>query len=177
MADVRLHNALATATQAGRGEPSRAKRYTRNHEVDKTKSRSLFLAMLANLGWPFCWGMLIWLGFYSLLRQGYIESQLLHRYFAGHPVEYIEAAMFFVGIAALVIKLVTVARQHLDLGRVSLDAVPGGGQPIEECGSLLERLEELPRRIRHSLLAERLHHALEHVRRKGSADGLDDHLK
>jgi biopolymer transport protein ExbB/TolQ len=42
---------------------------------------------------------------------------------------------------------------------------------------MLAALEELPRRVRKSYLVRRLHDALDHVVRKGSADRLDEELK
>jgi len=145
--------------------------------VDRVKTRSLFATVLANLGWPLCWGLLLWLCFYMFIHQGIIESTLVIRYFAGHPVEYLESAMFFVGMAALVIKMFNVAQQYIKLPRIGLEPVSTGGQPVEDCQTLIEQLDEALTRVGHSILGNRLLNALEYVRRKGSADGLDEELK
>ena len=42
--------------------------------------------------------------FYLLIGFGVIQNELVSRYFAGHPVEYIETALFFVGVMALLLK-------------------------------------------------------------------------
>ncbi len=145
--------------------------------MDRVKTRGFFATVLANLGWPLGWGLLLWLGFYTLIHQGMIESKLLLRYFAGHPVEYLEAAMFFVGLAAITIKMFGILRQYAVLPRIGLGPIFTGGQPVEDCQALLERLNETRSRVGHSILADRLASALEYVRRKGAADGLDDQLK
>ena len=144
--------------------------------MDRVKTRSFFATMLGNLGWPLCWGLLLWVGFYALIRQGVITSPLLLRYFAGHVVEYLEAALFFVGVAALAIKLLGNARQYMSLHRVGLGPIPEEGQPATESDTLLERLEASTVAAR-SLLGDRLRNALAYVSRKGAADGLDEELK
>ena len=65
--------------------------------------------IFGNLGWPLFWGMAAWVGFYALVHRGVIVSPFVNRYFAGHPVEYIEMAMFFVGMAALALQAFSVA--------------------------------------------------------------------
>ena len=145
--------------------------------MENHKSRNFFLVVLSNLGWPLFWGLSLWVCFYALIYRGVIPYQIVRRYFAGHPVEYIEAAMFFVGVAALAIKLSQIVQHWLALGFVKLGPIPPGGQPVEACAQLLQQLTQLPERVRNSQLANRVYEALEFVRRKGSADGLDDQLK
>lgn len=63
--------------------------------MEAVKSRKFLRPMLTDLGWPLFWGLTLWVGFYACLRVGLIDYPLVHRYFTVHPVEYIEAAMFF----------------------------------------------------------------------------------
>jgi|TARA_B100000809_G_scaffold230175_1_gene244292 biopolymer transport protein ExbB/TolQ len=133
--------------------------------------------IFGNLGWPLFWGMAAWVGFYALVHRGVIVSPFVNRYFAGHPVEYIEMAMFFVGMAALALQAFSVAGQYFSLDRVALSSIPDGGQAVEESQSLLDEIAELPSRLRDSMIARRLEEAIETVRRRGTADGLDEHLK
>ena len=60
---------------------------------------------------PILWGALLTVGFFGLLEGGVLETllgsdahQFMMRYAAGHPVGYCEVAMFFVALAALVLK-------------------------------------------------------------------------
>jgi len=145
--------------------------------VETAKSRKFLRSMLTDLGWPLFWGLTIWVGFYAFLRVGLIDHPLVHRYFTVHPVEYIEAAMFFVGVSALGLKLIRVGQHYAALPKVRLSPIPDGGQPAEVSGELIKELDKLPSRIRSSRLATRLLDAIDFVRRKGNADGIDEHLK
>jgi biopolymer transport protein ExbB/TolQ len=126
---------------------------------------------------PILWGLTVGGNFYALLYLEVIDSPLLWRYLAGHPVEIVEGVFFFVGMAFLTIRLMDLKAQRRVLAQTSLGSVPLGGQSVAECQSLLRELRQLPRRAQNTYLAQRLRDALEFVRRKGSADGLDDHLR
>jgi biopolymer transport protein ExbB/TolQ len=126
---------------------------------------------------PLLWGVVVGAWFYAVLYQGVIDSPKLWRYMAGHWVEVVEGAFFFVGMAALLLRLIEIAGQRKSAALITLGAVPPGGQRVEDCESLISRLEKLPARIQQSYLARRLREAIEFVRRKGSADTLDAHLR
>jgi biopolymer transport protein ExbB/TolQ len=137
------------------------------------------LAILGGLGWPLVWGLGLCVGFYALLRTGVISHPLVHRYFAGHEIEFIETGMFCVGFAALALKALNVLGQHATVGLVKLeDGGEGRGRiDAEEAAGLIERLDGMTSAIRNSYLGQRLRDALEFVERKGAAEGLDDELK
>ncbi len=145
--------------------------------MSKPNGKNTAMTILRGLGWPVLYGMAAWVGFYALLHQGIIRSPFIHRYFASHPVEYFEAALFFIGMAALVVKAVEIFRQYDALDRVSLESAPAGGQPVEDCGRLLESLTEQPAHTQNYYRVRRLRDALQYVYRKGSADDLDDELR
>ncbi len=126
---------------------------------------------------PFLWGILGAIGFYALLYGSPIELPLVERYFAGHAVEYMETVMFAVGLAALILKAFDIAAQRSGLGDNLLGPTTKTLAPADECAALLARLERLPAGRRHEYFAARLRAALNHVRRRGSADKLDDELK
>ena len=126
---------------------------------------------------PLLWGSVACCGFYAVLSYDLVESEFLTRYFASHPVEYAAAIMFFVGLAALAIKSIDVSRQSQGLARTLFGPVPQGGQPVTDCRPLAARLDQLPAREQDSYLIRRLRAALEHVRRNGTAEAVDDELK
>lgn len=126
---------------------------------------------------PLLWGCLAYLGFELLLSRGVIESPLLMRYCIGHPVERIEIALAFIGMAALVIRLLWLSGEFGSLRCGIFQPVPAGGQPVESAGDLMVELSKLSRRLQDTYLVRRLREALEHVRRKNSADGLESHLR
>ncbi len=126
---------------------------------------------------PFLWGMLACLGFYTLVNVTAADSEFVRRYFAAHPVEYVETAMFFVGIAALLLKAAETFRQGLGLGEPLLGPRPAGGQPVEDCAALFARVERVAGGHTEDYRARRLRKTLLYVQRTGSAAGLDDELK
>lgn len=126
---------------------------------------------------PVLWGGVACLGFYALLSRKLVDSPLVVRYFASHPVEYITCALFFIGLAALVIRLLDLAGQFGGLNRSALQPVPQGGQSIAECNRLLSQLAELPVSLQRGYLVRRLREAIEYVRRKDTADSLDQYLR
>lgn len=126
---------------------------------------------------PLLWGGLAAVAFFWAIDFHVVESPFLKRYCAGHPVEYAETAMFFVGLAALLIKLVEAMGQHRVLRIPLLGSASRGGQPVSDCDRLLQALDALPATVRDSLLVQRMRGGLEHVRFRGSADRLDDELR
>ena len=126
---------------------------------------------------PILWGTLATAGFYGLIHADVLGGQFLRRYCAGHPVEYVETAMFFVGLAVLVVKALEILGQYQAVSRPVLGPLSPTGRLAEDCGVLLDRLGDLPSGRRNDYLVRRLREALEHVRHRGSADALDEHLK
>jgi biopolymer transport protein ExbB/TolQ len=126
---------------------------------------------------PFVWGIILVVNFFALLYQGAFHSPLLSRYTAGHPIEMIEMAVFFVGLSALVLRFCDVVGQFHSL-RVELLGflVPVGGQAVADCDGLLRELDDL-QGLRETYVVRRVREALEYVRRKNSADSLDQHLR
>lgn len=145
--------------------------------MSQRQERSTGSVILASLGWPVIFGLSATVFFYVLLHRGPLNTPLMHRYFAGHPVCYAETAMFFVGAVALLIKLFNVAGQFRTLGGIGLDTAPDQGLAVSDVGRLLDGLERLSARARFSYFGTRLRDALGIIERKGSAAGLGEELK
>jgi len=126
---------------------------------------------------PILWGGLATAGFYGLIHAGILSGRLLERYFASHPVEYLATGMFFVGLAALVIRAADVAQQYAAIGRALLGPATPSQGIVGDCEVLLDRLDRLPASRRNDYLVRRLREAIEHVRRRGSADQLEEELR
>lgn len=126
---------------------------------------------------PFFWGGMAFLGFYGLIQRGILSGGLVERYFTSHPVEYISTALFFIGMAALVIQAVDVLLQLGDLKRPLLGEIPREGVEAGDAAGMLASLGRLPARMQRGYLVGRLREALEFVRRKRSADTLDEQLR
>ena len=126
---------------------------------------------------PLLWGAATTAGFYALIHFGAIQNQLIIRYFASHPVEYIIAGLFFVGLFTILGKAIGVLSQNFDSESTVLGKVPTGGQSPIDCDSLISKLDELPATERNGYLVIRLRDALTHVQRKKSASQLDEELR
>ncbi len=126
---------------------------------------------------PLLWGGVGSLGFYGLIRWDVLNHWLIERYCTRHPVEYITVTMFFVALAALAVKAVDVIRQYSGLSESLLGSRPHVGRLTEDCDAMLGRLDRQPAGRQGHYLVRRLREALQHVRRRGSAEQLDDELK
>jgi biopolymer transport protein ExbB/TolQ len=151
--------------------------------VSKPNDKPALWAAVRNLGWPILWGVALCFAFFFLLHTGLLAPVIgsyeafCRRYFAGHWVEYVETAMFCIGLAALAIKLANVVMQFPLLSHLAIQSPRGALISIADATRQLDRLDELPARLRNSYLGRRLRDALETVERNQSADKLDDELK
>jgi biopolymer transport protein ExbB/TolQ len=124
---------------------------------------------------PLLWGGALAFCFFGLIHAGAISDANVVRYLAGHWVEYVEVAMFCVGLAALAIKGADVWRQLQTAGESPLEAIPDGGQSPAEAAGLVEAVPDAATATGY--LPRRLREALDFVVRTGDSDGLGDHLK
>ena len=141
-----------------------------------TLKQNALWSLISGVGWPLMLGLGVTAIFYALVFQGPLHHPLTIRYFAGHPINMIETAFFFVGLLALVNKMLDVRHQQTALGAVSLGDF-AGPQPVSKVGELLELLATLPKRLQESYLGRRLNDGLEAIERNGSADKLEEELK
>ena len=129
---------------------------------------------------PILWGAALSFGFFGLIHMGVITNPLVMRYLAGHWVEYVEVVMFFVGLAALLIKGAEIRSQRNEVAAEWLEPIPEGGQNPADAQSLAASLVEADGKgnpDQSSYLVRRLREAIDLVVRTGSADTLEDHLK
>ncbi len=150
---------------------------SRHNKTATKQRRPSLLAIISNLGWPLLLGLAATSVFFALIYRGPLNHPVMHRYFASHPVTFCETGLFFVGLAALLLKMLEVCSQFLGLGAVQLEPVPAGGNSLEDCERLRQQLDKLPSATRQSPLARRLRDALDHVQRSGTAAQLNDELK
>src|SRR5215204_5587664 len=89
---------------------------------------------------PVTWGFAVGINFFALLYQGAIDSALLKRYCAGHPIEIIELTVFFVGLSAIVLRFCDIVGQFPTVGKVRLAPIPSGGNAVRDCDQLIRQL-------------------------------------
>ncbi len=127
---------------------------------------------------PILWGGLAALAFYAGLKTGgYSESGFMYRYFLGHPILVVTTVLFFVGMAELVIRSLSLFAQFSVFRQPLLPPIMLGGQPAEDAKSLLTELASAASYLQQTYLVRRLREALDHVSRKDSAEDIDERLK
>ena len=101
---------------------------SRHDRSTASPHRLSLIAILGNLGWPVLLGLAATSLFFALVYRGPLNTPTMHRYFASHPITFFETGLFFIGLAALGLKLVEVTSQFVGLRGVRLGETPEGGQ-------------------------------------------------
>ena len=143
----------------------------------KNSTKQWLPAVLGQLGWPLILGLAASTLFYALILQGPLRTEATLRYFASHPVSVCASTMFFIGMAALILKALNTLGQFGALGKATLGLDHGETVAASQCDELIEGVQNLPSTARESYLGRRLRNVLEYVRSRGGADGVDDELK
>ncbi|MFQ5732784.1 MAG: MotA/TolQ/ExbB proton channel family protein [Planctomycetaceae bacterium] len=131
------------------------------------------------LGSPLVVGGLWTVAFYALIPYLPMHRELVERYFCGHPMEYVLAGLFFLGMAILLRKALGVRAESAALASGLLDdpALTAESDSLRRASLVEERLNSLPGGYRDTVLATRVRDVCVHVRGRRSAAGLGDHLK
>lgn len=130
------------------------------------------------LGGPILWGGILSFGYYWLIHRGIIANELLVRYTAGHPVEYITVIMFLIGMAALVFRGLRLGKERraMEVGQV-FPSLTGSKEDIERIDGYLETLKKACQIRGKSLLLSRLNSALLFLKFNGAPSDLEQELR
>lgn len=125
---------------------------------------------------PWIWGGLLTWGVYQLVPYTGDSRELLERYLCGHPLEYVQATLFFVGTAILLGRAwrLSVEGQSAAL---PLPVAPGTTDSRAATSAIQHGLSQLPRRLRKTWYAERLAELAEYLWYRPSADNLERHAQ
>lgn len=145
--------------------------------MTQRSERALLANPLRGLGWPLLLGLAVSGLFYVLVLSGPLDTPVMRRYFASHPVCFLSTGMFFVGLSALLMKFVEVARQFPTLQQIGFGLPGGGATSPQVCHDLVAQTTQWPRLWQQSYLGRRLQDAVTYVSRQQSARGLNDELK
>jgi len=115
--------------------------------------------------------------FYGAIHKNWIQQPLMVRYFAGHPIEYITTVMFFVGIAILLVKYLTILSQRQRLQRGTILPLNQQPLPVSQAGHDLSIVLNYEKKYGTSLLTERLKTHLHFLCRSHSASNLHFELR
>jgi biopolymer transport protein ExbB/TolQ len=126
---------------------------------------------------PVVLGGLMSFVFYAAIHKGWICQPLMVRYFAGHPIEYITTAMFFIGIAILAVKYTQVSLQRKALKSVPVLEPYPQSVPITAVHADIEYLLKHEKEKGSSPLTVRLKPLLHLICRSRSAANLDGEIR
>lgn len=127
---------------------------------------------------PFLWAALATVGFYSAIPHLPLHRELVERYFCGHPMEYLLAGLFFLGMAILVVKAFSVLGENAALRAGVLDDVSfGKSDPPQRAARIERELSRSSNTVQRSTLGKRIRDICLHVRGRNSSAGLNEHLK
>ena len=145
--------------------------------MSRPKSNSV-INIIWNLGWPLLWGSVFSITFYELLN-GPLNNEVLHRYFLGHPIAIATTVMFFIALAALLLRGLNLLGQQLIISSLALPESEAQWKQSdqEQATELLEHTESWSPRVQSSYLGARLVSLLEKVQSSGSVTALGDEMK
>ena len=145
--------------------------------MSRPKSNSV-INIIWNLGWPLLWGSVFSITFYELLN-GPLNNEVLHRYFLGHPIAIATTVMFFIALAALLLRGLNLLGQQLIISSLALPESEAQWKQSdqEQATELLEHTESWSPRVQSSYLGARLVSLLEKVQSSGSVTTLGDEMK
>ena len=124
---------------------------------------------------PVLWGAFGAGVFYLVLPRTVIWTETLQTQFCGHPLAYAATCLFWVGAAALAIKLWQIPSE-----RAALSLSLPSNQPRESASDAVSRLDKsigsMEPKSRRTLAMQRLIGMCDYVRGRKSVEGLDSHV-
>ena len=122
---------------------------------------------------PIVLGGLFTTAFYGVIAALPPEWTFLRRYFCSHPLEYATAGLFFIAMGTLLLKFVRLRMERSEFrSPLTSDLIAGLDQ-----NTFQHRLAEIAPARRSTWLVRRLADATAFVRSRGTASGLEDHLR
>lgn len=119
----------------------------------------------------------VWtVGFYLIVALPFFEGGTLERYTAHHVTEYVTVALFFWGMADLLVRRVALAPQWRAVRTVSLNLEDRRIRP-EKAIDLRKRFEGLSAVVANTIFVRRLANALDYVSQRGTGSELEKHLQ
>ncbi|GAB6165304.1 MotA/TolQ/ExbB proton channel family protein [Thermostilla marina] len=139
--------------------------------------------------YPFFWAAIGFASFAAVVSLPIPGMGIVRRYTTGHPVEYIETALFFLGAAVLVLKLLRTAGEYRLLQQLEgrLDSELGDlkassihetafGKLLGAFDRIVDRLRQLSPSKRDTYPVRRIESLLEHLIHRQSPEGIDDRV-
>ncbi len=144
------------------------------------KTPSAFASLVDQIVFsPLLLGSAMTYAFYVLIPHSPAYHDLLARYCCGHPIEYATVAMFFIGMAILIMKGTSLSAERASLRKDALPTVNASEPHFSNqvADRLQEHVESQSPQWRSSTWGHRLRDIIHYLRGKQSSDGLEDHLR
>ena len=129
----------------------------------------------SGLGWlgtsSLLWGGLVTWAFYAAIPHSPVAVETLDRYFTAHPLEYVTATLFFLGMATLAIRALALWGEARHGRIVELPGSIVAGGSLARARSLLETTASSGNCRRRT----RLHDLCRFVTRRGGGTGISEH--
>jgi biopolymer transport protein ExbB/TolQ len=128
---------------------------------------------------PLLWGGLFTVGFYSAIPYLPFQRELAERYFCSHPLEYVTATLFFIGMAILCGKWLRLGSERavLDAELINLGELSTIAEATERATHVEKTISEVPASLRSTHLGRRIHNVCSYILGRKTASGLEEHLK
>lgn len=127
-------------------------------------------------GW--LWGLVSVCLFYAAIPYIPDSQGLLQRYFAAHWIEYTSTGLFFVGMATLAVRALSLPSERDALSAGWLDDFPQqtNDTPMQTAERVVTHLRQVARRQLQTGLARRILDVCQYVRGRRGAEGLEGQL-
>lgn len=124
---------------------------------------------------PLLWAGALCFVFYSLIPMLPRYRELAERYFCGHPLEYVTAYLFFVGMTVLAMKSIRAMTERDALQFDLFEGVSGTGESA--VGQLESNLNSAPERLQTTQYLSRLRECVKYLKQQKSPDSIEEHLR
>lgn len=138
---------------------------------------------------PYVWGGIATVAFYQAIPHLPVHRELAERYFCAHPVEYVQTALFFIGLFILLRKLLGLRAERAAMRTCVLTpaaapsvAVLTTGNSSPRPGAAMQSAIEgwrgrLSGALQRTAIARRLADVGSYLQQRPAADGLESELK
>ena len=116
-------------------------------------------------------------GFYQAIPQLPVGKELALRYFCGHPLERVLAALFFVGLSIILVKSILMLFERRAFSRVKDFGIDQPSDDLEvNVLRFQSHLTSKSQAIENTIWGRRLEHLLAFFKGRKSGEGLSEHL-
>ena len=128
---------------------------------------------------PWTWGTIATLNFYFLIPHLTVAREFCVRYFCSHPIEYGQSWLFFVGVSAIVRRLLWLRKERAALVGLTLAEIPEQplAEPLQMTAAISERCRGIDPEWRSTHWVSRIRDLCEYVVSRKSTAQMTDHLK